>query len=382
MNKTAPMLWIVVLITFAAASVIWYRAKTRPPVPEEAIRAEEPARPAGQVEPKKIEDFALTDSEEMEFDTRDLRGHVWVASFFFATCPSICRQQNQMVGSLYGEYGRQGVKFACITCDPENDTPEKLRDYAKLYDADPEDWFFLTGEMSEIETIGEGFQLAVSKRSHAERLVVIDQWGWLRGMYDWHQPEQMAAMKILLDELVAEEASPHETPDDDVTPESTADRGQWLQEFTLTERSGEPFHSQDMLGQIWVTSFFFTTCASTCRAQNDLVNSLYQEYGRKGVRFVCITCDPETDTAEQLREYAKLYDAHPDNWLFLTGELPYIRRVGAEWFEVPVDKRAHVDRLIVVDQQGEVRDRFDWHEPLRMKKMKQLLDELLVEAKS
>ena len=68
MNKTAIMLWIVVLITFAAASAIWYRAKTGPPGPEATIRAEEPARPAGQVEPRKIEDFALTDSEEMEFD--------------------------------------------------------------------------------------------------------------------------------------------------------------------------------------------------------------------------------------------------------------------------------------------------------------------------
>jgi protein SCO1/2 len=236
--------------------------------------------------------------------------------------------------------------------------------------------------MSEIERIGAGFQLAVSRRSHSDRFVVIDKWGWIRGMYDWHQAEQMASMKALFDELLAEEASPHAAADNESEQPApdAASNEQWLQEFSLTERSGEIFRSQDMEGQIWVASFFFTTCASTCRAQNDLVKSLVDEYGRQGVRFVCISCDPQTDTAETLRDYARLYDAHPTQWLFLTGDLAYIRRVGAEWFGVPVDERAHVDRLIVVGADGAVCDRFDWHDPLHVNKMKELLDQLLANS--
>ena len=161
--------------------------------------------------------------------------------------------------------------------------------------------------------------------------------------------------------------------------QSAAQDEQWLQDFTLTERSGEPIGSQDMEGKIWVASFFFTTCASICRAQNDLVKSLHEEYGRQGVSFVCISCDPQTDTVDKLRDYARLYDAHPTQWLFLTGDLAYTRRVGAEWFGVPVDEQAHVDRLIVVDAQGTVRDRFDWHDRLHLDKMKKLLDQLLAE---
>ena len=64
----------------------------------------------------------------------------------------------------------------------------------------------------------------------------------------------------------------------------------------------------------------------------------------------------------------------------MTGDLAYTRRVGAEWFGVPVDERAHVDRLIVVDANGTVRDRFDWHDPLHVNKMKELLDQLLAET--
>jgi cytochrome oxidase Cu insertion factor (SCO1/SenC/PrrC family) len=212
MNKLAIALWILVLIAFIAASAIWYRARSRPAVILEPPASEHPQPLVGQLEPQPVEDFMLTDSYGGQFDSRDLQGQVYVASFFFATCPSVCRQQNQMIRSLHAEFGRQGVKFLSITCDPEQDTPEKLQEYGKLYDADPAEWFFLTGEMQTIEEIGAGLQLAVTTRSHSDRLVVVDRWGWLRGMYDWHQAEQMSAMKKLLGELLAEESSPHAAP--------------------------------------------------------------------------------------------------------------------------------------------------------------------------
>jgi cytochrome oxidase Cu insertion factor (SCO1/SenC/PrrC family) len=214
MKKLTIALWMLVLVAFVAASAIWYRARSRPAVLLEPPASVHPQPLAGQLEPQPVEDFTLTDSYEQPFDTRDLRGQVYVASFFFTTCPSVCRQQNQMIRSLHAEYGRQGVRFLSITCDPQNDTPEKLREYGQLYEADAEEWFFLTGEMDKITEIGERFQLNVTRQSHSDRLVVVDRWGWLRGMYDWHQSEQLAAMKTLLNDLLAEETSPHAPPDE------------------------------------------------------------------------------------------------------------------------------------------------------------------------
>ena len=69
--------------------------------------------------------------------------------------------------------------------------------------------------------------------------MVIDRWGWLRGMYDWHEAEQMASMNALLDELLAEESSPHAAQAESGDPsQSMSQDEQWMQEFTLTERSG------------------------------------------------------------------------------------------------------------------------------------------------
>lgn len=129
----------------------------------------------------------------------------------------------------------------------------------------------------------------------------------------------------------------------------------WLDEFELTERSGKKFDSKDMTGKVWAASFFFADCPGECHQQNLAIAQVAKEYAPKGVTFVSITCNPERDTPQRLQEYARTYTKSPDEWLFLTGELDYIRRVGAEYFGVAVDKNTHGSRLILVDKWGNLR---------------------------
>ncbi|MEQ8789570.1 MAG: SCO family protein [Pirellulaceae bacterium] len=163
------------------------------------------------------------------------------------------------------------------------------------------------------------------------------------------------------------------------------EHGDWkdipiLEQFTLTERSGELFHSKEMDGEVWVVSFFFSSCPSICRQQNTRVAELAREYGPKGVTFVNITVDPENDTPAVLRKYAHSFNADEEDWLFLTGDLLHIRRIGTEIFQLPTDQQAHSERLIVVDRWGKVRDNFHWREYEDFTAMKKALDELLAET--
>lgn len=129
----------------------------------------------------------------------------------------------------------------------------------------------------------------------------------------------------------------------------------WLDEFTLTERSGKKFDSAEMAGKVWAASFFFADCPGECHQQNLAIAQIAKEFGPEGVTFVSVTCNPERDTPERMREYARTYTKSPNEWLFLTGELDYIRRVGAEFFGVAVDKNTHGSRLILVDKWGNLR---------------------------
>jgi protein SCO1/2 len=154
----------------------------------------------------------------------------------------------------------------------------------------------------------------------------------------------------------------------------------FIKEFSLTERSGRKFRSQELQGKVWVVSFFFSSCPASCKQQNEIVRQLHEKWGPRGVTFVSITCDPETDDAARLRQYAHTFGAHPDHWLFLTGELLHVRRIGGEVFGVYVDKGVHMDRLTLIDKWGKVRGHFDWHDPTKIDELSKSMEKLLAET--
>jgi cytochrome oxidase Cu insertion factor (SCO1/SenC/PrrC family) len=158
------------------------------------------------------------------------------------------------------------------------------------------------------------------------------------------------------------------------------DAGQdWLKEFTLTERSGKRVGSKDLAGKVYVTSFFFSSCPANCLRQNQKVRELQQEFGKQGVQFVSITCDPDTDTPSQLREYAAKLQADPNQWWFLTGDLTYIRRIAGEMFLIAMDKKVHSEKLFVSDKWGNMRGFYSWQDLAEMTKLKRELAKLIAE---
>ncbi len=154
-----------------------------------------------------------------------------------------------------------------------------------------------------------------------------------------------------------------------------------LKEYSLTERSGKKFDSRELDGHVHVASFFFVSCPSTCRAQNEMMRTLHQQFGSQGVRLLSISVDPKNDTPERLAEYATLFNAHPTDWLFLTGDLAYTRRIGAEMYQMYVDESVHMNRVAVVDKWGSVRGKFSWQDVIEVGKMNKLIASLLKETK-
>jgi len=164
-----------------------------------------------------------------------------------------------------------------------------------------------------------------------------------------------------------ENAIPAKPPEDE----------EWLSRFELIERSGETISSEDLKGTPYVVSFFFSTCPSICVQQNQKLQELQEEFEGQGVRFVAISVDPETDTPEVLQEYAARFGADKDQWLFLTGDLNYIRRVGSEIFRNPVNKQFHDERFGLVDARGKIEGFYRWPEPKQFEKLKESIQAML-----
>ncbi|MFG0265549.1 MAG: SCO family protein [Rhodopirellula sp. JB055] len=161
------------------------------------------------------------------------------------------------------------------------------------------------------------------------------------------------------------------------TPSKPPEDVEWLSEFELLERSGEMVSTEDLKGAPYVVSFFFSTCPSICVSQNQKLKELQDEFAGRGVRFVAISVDPETDTPEVLQEYAARFGADKDQWLFLTGDLNYIRRIGAEIFQQPVNKQFHTERFVLVDAEGKIEGFYNWPEKRQLKELKASIESML-----
>jgi protein SCO1/2 len=152
-----------------------------------------------------------------------------------------------------------------------------------------------------------------------------------------------------------------------------------LEEFELTERSGEPFRSADLKGKVWVTTFFFASCPGQCPRLNTNIKHLHDMPELEDVTWVSITVDPDNDTVEVLRDYADRYQADPKRWLFCTGEFDYIKRVGEDIMKLEVSWKGHKDYAIVIDRTGKLRGMFDATSMTQSEKLRQLLVKCLEE---
>jgi cytochrome oxidase Cu insertion factor (SCO1/SenC/PrrC family) len=164
--------------------------------------------------------FTLTDQAGQPFSSEALAGKVWLGAVFFANCPGPCFRENQAIAEILREIKDPEFVVVSLTCDPDNDTPEVLRRYAERFDADQARWKLLTGDMDVIRRVGTGkFKLPVELGVHAEKGVVFDRMGKLRGGFSLTNADRVELLKKLIREVLDEkpadaesEATPAESP--------------------------------------------------------------------------------------------------------------------------------------------------------------------------
>ncbi|MBA60854.1 MAG: hypothetical protein CMJ76_00670 [Planctomycetaceae bacterium] len=158
-----------------------------------------------------ITEFELVDQQGESFSSAEMEGKVWLASFFFASCPATCVQQNREKQSLHEVWSRKGVKFVSITCDAENDTPARLHEYSQKFTTDHENWKFLSGDGGFINRIGsEFFRVSVGPRTHTDSFVLMDKWGNVRGTYNWLDKTELKQMNQEIVTLLTEDSEPQQ----------------------------------------------------------------------------------------------------------------------------------------------------------------------------
>jgi len=91
--------------------------------------------------------FNLINEKGQKFSSSSLKGKIYVASFFFTRCGTICPKITGQLSRVQDTFNKDpDLKLISISVDPAFDHPEKLQAYAKRFDANEGQWTFLTGE--------------------------------------------------------------------------------------------------------------------------------------------------------------------------------------------------------------------------------------------
>jgi protein SCO1/2 len=224
MKHSALIFWVGLALVGSAAYGSWVAWRN--------LRADEPrssASPSAHVAHRlpagpPIKDFQLVERSGRKFDSKELQGQVWVGSFFFSSCPGPCWQMNQALKGVHDEFKNTDLRLISISCDPKNDSPEVLRNYADRFQADPYRWLFLTGDLDYIKRIGHDiFYQDVQESTHRLSVLVIDRNGKIRGSFDLLDAAKVAEMKTLLKQLLDEKAAAPASPD---APAKSAEKAQ------------------------------------------------------------------------------------------------------------------------------------------------------------
>jgi len=136
-------------------------------------------------------EFALTTPDGARLALRDLRGKVVAVTFIYASCVDTCPLLTAKLAGLQAKLGTDfgpRVFFASVTVDPERDTPEVLKRYARAHGANPAGWAFLTGTAAEIRDVERRYGIFARKNpggdvDHTFLTSLIDRDGVLRVQY-------------------------------------------------------------------------------------------------------------------------------------------------------------------------------------------------------
>lgn len=142
----------------------------------------------------RIPAFKLINQEGEPFSEKNLEGKIYVADFFFTSCPGICPKMTANMSMLQEEYvSDEEVLLISHSVTPDMDSVEVLKRYAEEKGVNSKTWHLLTGDRAAIYDLGRnqyfveedlGLEKDPDDFLHTENFVLVDKNRHIRGIYN------------------------------------------------------------------------------------------------------------------------------------------------------------------------------------------------------
>lgn len=149
--------------------------------------------PTWQKGSHKIPNFRLTNQNGGIVTNHNYYGKIYIANFFFTSCPGICPKLTENMASLQ-EYYRNDDRILLLSHSvmPEHDTTAVLKKYALHHNVDDRKWNLVTGEKKALYKLArtgyfadDNFDATEDQKDfiHTENFILVDAKGYIRGVY-------------------------------------------------------------------------------------------------------------------------------------------------------------------------------------------------------
>lgn len=162
-----------------------------------------------------VRPFSFQRQDGQIISDKDIRNKVYVAEFFFTTCPGICPKMNTNMKTVYEKF-KDNNDFVILshTVDPDNDSVERLKFYADSMQVDTKHWWFVTGSKETLyKAARESYILDDPKNNatsikeqflHTQFFALVDRNGRVRGIYDGLKKDEIKKLNTDIDGLLQE----------------------------------------------------------------------------------------------------------------------------------------------------------------------------------
>ncbi|CAN5119485.1 SCO family protein [soil metagenome] len=132
---------------------------------------------------------------------KNLNGKIYVADFFFTTCPNICPVMHRNMLTVYNEFKSDaGFRIISHTIDPKYDSVPVLKKYADKLGVSGNTWWFLQGQKNDTYEIAKSYLVSVQEKNpqgqyvHDGYFILVDKQKRIRGTYQGTDPKEVEKM--------------------------------------------------------------------------------------------------------------------------------------------------------------------------------------------
>ncbi|MDA8886059.1 SCO family protein [Bacteroidia bacterium] len=157
--------------------------------------------------------FTFLNQNDEIYNSDSLANRIYLANFFFTSCPSICPTMTQNLTKIQDKYLAENIRLVSFSVTPNIDSVARLKEYHEAKGL-KSNWNLLTGSQSKIYALSRNSffveeEIGLSKDSsdflHTERCVLVDKKGYIRGVYNATLPLDVNRMIEDIDILLAED---------------------------------------------------------------------------------------------------------------------------------------------------------------------------------